>query len=616
ITGYAWSGPFGFSSSLEDPQILTTDFYYPIPGTHTYVVTVTDAEGCTGTGSVQITVNDSPTVTASSDAETCANEDINLNATGVAGTGTITGYNWTGPNGFTSTDEDPVISPTDPEYPGPGTVTYFVTVTDDNGCTGTDEVSIIIRAFPSAIASASAALCNDFPLALSGTGVQGGSAAITGYNWSGPFGFSSTLEDPTINVGATEYPLPGTHTYILTVTDANGCTGVDSVTVVINAIPSVTASATSAVCNDESIALDATGVQGTGAITGYNWTGPAGFVSNIEDPTIQTTDSEYPATGTHTYFVTVTDANGCTATASVQVTVNARPNVTASAAGAICDEVAIALNATGVQGTAAISGYNWSGPNGFVSNTEDPTIQPTDSEYPGPGTHTYYVTVTDGLGCSDADSVTIQIYQNPSVVADVVAELCGNQDLVFTATGTAGSAAITGYVWTGPFGFTSNQQNPVLQTTDTEYPDPGTHTYIVTVTDANGCTASASAVVTIVAEQEIVISVDDDEICEGGMATLSVTVTGGGTINYNWQRDSSGTWVSVGQDTNVYVTPPLAVGSHTYRVEVTQNGVCTVTSGSVTVVAVPDPVITAAAENNIFCTGGFTTINTTLTGGT
>ena len=63
-------------------------------------------------------------------------------------------------------------------------------------------------------------------------------------------------------------------------------------------------------------------------------------------------------------------------------------------------------------------------------------------------------------------------------------------------------------VVTGPFGFTSNQQNPVLQTTDTEYPTPGTHTYIVTVTDANGCTASASAMVTIVAEQDLGITVE------------------------------------------------------------------------------------------------------------
>ena len=137
------------------------------------------------------------------------------------------------------------------------------------------------------------------------------------------------------------------------------CTDVDSVSITINDIPGVTATTTGSICDYAAIALDATGTQGTGAITGYNWSGPGGFVANIEDPVILPTDGEYPPTGTHTYTVTVTDANGCTATSSVQVTINARPTVTATSSAAICNGVVIALNATGVQGTAAISGYNW-----------------------------------------------------------------------------------------------------------------------------------------------------------------------------------------------------------------------------------------------------------------
>ena len=87
---------------------------------------------------------------------------------------------------------------------------------------------------------------------------------------------------------------------------------------------------------------------------------------------------------------------GCINTSSVDVTVWDNPTVVATAATEVCGDQTIVLNATGAQGTGGITGYNWSGPTGFISNLEDPTILATAPDHPGSGTHTYFVTVT---GC-------------------------------------------------------------------------------------------------------------------------------------------------------------------------------------------------------------------------
>ncbi|MDX1410293.1 MAG: hypothetical protein R3330_19215, partial [Saprospiraceae bacterium] len=349
-------------------------------GVHTYTVTVTDDLGCTNTAQTTVTVNAGPIATASAATNACGNEAIILNGTGVAGGAPVVAYAWSGPAGFSSIQEDPVINPGDAAYPGPGTHTYTFTATDDNGCTATDDVVITINATPT-VAAAANAVCQDIAIDLQATGTPGG-AAITGYAWSGPFGFTSTTEDPTINPGTGTYPGPGLHTYTVTVTDANGCTGTDQVTVEVYTNSTVVASSTSPICTDTDIVLNATGTDGSAAITGYAWSGPAGFTSSIEDPVITSGGANYPGAGTHTYTVTVTDANGCTGTDNVEITIYGTPSVTASTTSDICSDGPINLNATGVAGGGAISGYAWSGPFGFSSNLEDPVINPGDAAYP------------------------------------------------------------------------------------------------------------------------------------------------------------------------------------------------------------------------------------------
>ena len=570
ISTYAWSGPLSFSSSAEDPVILTTDATFPGVGTFIYTVTVTDANGCTDESGVSVTINGTPTVFAGGSTVVCGDQDISLTATGLAGSAAISGFAWSGPLGFSSTLEDPTILTTDAAYPGPGVHTYTVIVTDVNGCTDEATMDITVNAVPTITATAAAELCEDASIIFNATAVAG-SASITTYQWSGPASFTSNLEDPVILPTDLEHPGPGTHTYNVTVTDANGCTGTTSVDITINQNPTVSITASTAICGDTPIIFNATSVQGSATISTYAWTGPSGFNSSLEDPTILPTDVEYPGPGMYTYSVTVTDANGCTGTANVDITIYVLPTVTATAATDFCGDQPIILNATGVQGGASITGYSWSGPNSFTSNLEDPTILPTDAAHPGTGMHTYSVTITDGNGCTSTATVDITVNANPTVTTTTTSQICGDTAINLDATAVEGSAAISTYAWSGPLSFSSSAEDPVILTTDATYPGVGTFVYTVTVTDANGCTDVANTSVTITGIPTVFASTTTPAVCGDQTIQLNATGVQGSAVIIGYTWDGPNGYGSTDEDPTILPTdlnyPPA--GTHTYSVTIT-----------------------------------------------
>ena len=241
--------------------------------TTTYMVTGTDANGCVNTATTTVTVNPLPVVTATSSAATlCSGGSVIL-----TGGGALT-YTW-----------DNNVMNAFPFIPT-ATNTYMVTGTDANGCMNTAIITVSVNPLPIVSLGPNIIQC-------------GGTALLDAGNIGSVYLWNNASTTQTITVSASG-------TYIVVVTNINGCTGSDTALVTINSIPSVTASASSVV-----VCVDDATVSLTGTPTGGVWSGP-GVTGSTLSPTAA-------GLGLHTTVYSYTDANGCEAIASVNVQVNA-----------------------------------------------------------------------------------------------------------------------------------------------------------------------------------------------------------------------------------------------------------------------------------------------------
>ncbi|MCP4082770.1 MAG: hypothetical protein GY743_21285, partial [Planctomycetaceae bacterium] len=232
------------------------------------------------------------------------------------------------------------------------------------GCTDSDDVIVTVNPVPQADAGPDVAVCDGECTTLTASG---------GINYL----WSNSATAPSIDVCPSN-----TTTYIVTVTDANGCTASDDVIVTVNPLPVADAGPDVAVCLGDCTLLTASG-------------GVSYFWSNQE--TTASIDV-CPNTAT-TYTVTVTDANGCTDSDDVTVSINPNPTAEAGKDVAICNGDCTLLTAIGGQT------YLWSNNETTASIDVCPNT-----------TATYTVTVTDANGCTDSDDVIVTV--NPVPQAD------------------------------------------------------------------------------------------------------------------------------------------------------------------------------------------------------
>ena len=320
----------------------------------------------------------------------CVGNTLNLNAPTYSG-GT---YSWTSTSTtpFTSTLEDPSI----PNVTTNNSGTYSLVVTVAGCPSSPGTVNVAVNAIPSApTAGSNSPVCVGFPINLTASTVSGASS----YNWThATSGYTSSTQNPTIASAA----LSDGGTYYVTAT-VSGCTSTasGSVSVTVNPIPTApSVSSNSPVCEGSTLNLTASTV-GTST---YAWTGPASFSSSSQNPSRSSVT--LPMAGNYT--VTPTDKGCVGPSATVNVTINAKPLAPAPNSNTpICQGQTILLT----QPTVSGANYAWTGPNGFASNVQNPTI-PNATSAEG-GTYNIIITVN---GCSSSSGSTSVAINQPATV--------------------------------------------------------------------------------------------------------------------------------------------------------------------------------------------------------
>ncbi|MCB9232265.1 MAG: right-handed parallel beta-helix repeat-containing protein [Bacteroidia bacterium] len=520
------------------------------PATTTqYIVTATDNVSFqTAQDTVVITVNPTPTANAGSPQSGCLGNSVTLNGSGTGGTGTLN-YLWS-PGGATtaSITVSPLV-----------TTTYTLTVSDLNGCMDTDQTTVTINAVPTAAAGNDQTICAGTSATLSGSATGGTGGFV--YTWNpGNLGGQSVLVTPG-----------STTNYILTVTDGNLCSDTDTMTVNVAAAPVANAGSPASICQGNSTTLNGSGSGGTGTLN-YSWSPGGATTSSITVSPVSTT----------IYTLTVTDANTCSGTDQVTVTVNPTPVANAGAPQSICSGNSATLSGAASGGSGTLT-YTWTPGN---LNGSSVTVNPTS-------TTIYTLTVSDQNNCTGTNDVTVTVNPAPVVNAGSNQSVCAGTAVNLSGSATGGTGTLT-YLWTP-----GNLNGASVSVTPT-----ATTTYTLTVSDAAGC--SGSNTVTVTVGPALTVNAGTDQaICAGASANLNGIAAGGsGTITYVWTPGSL-------SGSSVTVSP---ASTTTFTLTATDGTGCSGTD-DVVVTVNPAPAANAGADKSI-CSGESASLSGIGAGGT
>lgn len=515
---YNWS-PGGYTTSTVNNLCAGT-----------YTVTVTDQLSCSPASTLAVTVGGSSPALQSTQTQTnvtCnaqCNGTASVNVTG--GTGPYT-YNWL-PSGGTNASATGLCAGV-----------YTVDVTDQTGCTGTWTFTITQPAALSTTSSSTPAAC----------GNNNGSASVTPAGGAGGYTYAWA---PSGGTGSTASNL-GSGSYTCTITDANGCTLVETVTVPSTGGLASTISGTDVTCYGTATgSATASPVGGNPGYT-YAWSPSGGTGSTANNLTAGT------------YTCIVTDGSGCTSVS--QITITEPAQLTAASAGfnvtcnGACDGQVVTIPAGGTP--------NYS----FLWNTGCTTAACSNV-----CAGTYTVTITDGNGCSTTDVATVTQPSAITITTGMTQATCGQSDGSANANASGGTGAFT-YQWiNGPAGAT--------------YSNIPAGTYSVIATDANGCADTAAVTVTNLNGVLLSSCGITDVSCFGlSDGTVNVCASQGNPgYTYSWSPNvSSGATANNVPAGNYVVTVTDAIGC-----------VAVVT---VTVTEPPQLTMTASANPSVVCAG-------------
>ncbi|MCS6904611.1 MAG: PKD domain-containing protein [Bacteroidia bacterium] len=369
---YLWYGPNGFSSTSRTPQV-----YNPIGGNYTAVAIV---KGCTSVPkTINVQVSPGPgNVSAGNNGPLCSGQILQLTANAMPGSN----FEWRGPAGFYSTQQNPIINPV--ELQNKGTYSLIAILGNCTSKIHTTDVEIY-AALPPIKATANGPLCAGQTLQLQATNIPG---AI--YRWSGPGGFIHFSASPILENIKTEQA----GVYSVSVQLGSCTTQIASVTVeVLPTPPTIYAGNNGPACAGSTLSLWATQVSGAT----YEWRGPEGFISTSNSPILS--NAQITQSGIYSLMVRLGSCPAPLATTEVRI-LPAPLGLTAGTNAPICANETLSLTASTFMGAS----YKWIGPLGYTSAEQNPTISSTVPEMSG-----IYSVVASIGNCSAVATVNVEV---------------------------------------------------------------------------------------------------------------------------------------------------------------------------------------------------------------
>ena len=475
----------------------TSGSQFPI-GTTVVTYTAVDAAGNQTVCSFNVTVNPLPIADAGADRDLCIGSTTTLggNPTGSGTTGNYT-YSWS-----------PAASLSDAAAANPDaspsvTTTYTVVVTDANGCSSEDMVTVTVLPLPTVDAGANTAICFGESTTIGGNPTASGTTGNYTYSWAPATGLSSTTVANPVASPTT------TTTYTVTVSDGNACVATATIEVTVNPLPDASITAVDPLC------VNAGNQTLTAATAGGTWSGPG-----IVNAAAGTFNPAAAGVGTHVITYEVIDANGCYNSATTSIEVQPTPNITVFSAGPFCEND----DPTFLTATPFFNIHNWFGP-GIVNGTTgefNPSVA-------GAGQHEIFYTVTGENGCADTASTIITVYAAPAITITAAGPFCENEPVqVLTAN-------ISGGNWSGP-GIIQSQLGEFLPIAA----GAGVHEISYTVTNSNQCTATETTIIVVNEVPAITGSVTEATCETSSDGAINITIDGGvSPYSYTWSNGAT-----------------------------------------------------------------------------
>ena len=596
MSSYVWAVSTGGSitgggGSTDDFVTIT---WTASGGTRYVRVNYDNENGCNATANTQfnVTVNPAPIPTIGSDSPVCYGYNLNLSSGGGVS------YSWSGPNSFSSLDQNPVINSVTPAATG----TYIVTVTGANTCTATASTLVSIVPIIDIEASSDSPQCEGSTLNLYST------AGGTSYSWTGPDGFISTLQNPVI------FPLTNAKTglYIVTVITPT-CGSITTATyVTVNPNPEPGISGPSSTC------LNDTGDEyiTEAGMTNYIWTvSPGGTIIAGGTTTSDKATVAWSAPGPQWVSVNYTNSNGCSGGSTYNVTVilpYISSGPTSACIGSTNNVYSAETGMTNYVWTVSAGG-TITGGGGLTDNTVTITWNTAGAQSVG-------VNYTTPDGCTAISptiyNVTVNTLPVPVISGPVSACQEGSSGFVYNT-----QPGMSNYVWTVSSGGIINSGNGTNSVNIT-WTTKGSQSVSVTYTNGNGCSPVVPTVYPVTVNERPVPTITGPAfVCNGltGVYTTEPLMTG-----YTWGISGGGS-ITSGAGTNSVTITFTSTGDKYVSVNYTNQSGCRPATASVimvTVNAIPSPTITGPSpvclnsSGNVYTTqAGNSGYSWSITGG-